>query len=305
MSERVGVISESVEATGFSLSGKLKDYALLTKVRLAALVVFSSAIALAMASDGHASWLDIAMICLGGFLTTGASNALNQVIEKDFDLLMNRTMNRPLPQERMSVIEALLVAGVMGVGGIGLLWIYFNQLAALFAALALLSYAFIYTPMKRYSPVAVVVGAVPGALPPLIGWVAATGHLEMGALAMFAIQFVWQFPHFWAIAWVSHDDYTRAGYKLLPSAEGRNKSSALQTLIVTALILPVGFWPLYLGIAGWMSASVVTAAGLFFFLQSVELYRTCSTQAARRLMFGSFFYLPVVQLALYFDHLTL
>jgi heme o synthase len=305
VSERIGAIGQSIETTGFSLSAKLRDYALLTKVRLSLLGVFSSAIAYAMASSGHIDWVSIVVICLGGFLTTGASNALNQVIEKDFDLLMNRTMNRPLPQERMSVIEALLVAGVMGVAGIGLLWIYFNQLAALFAALALLSYAFIYTPMKRYSPLAVVVGAVPGALPPLIGWVAATGSLSMEALAMFAIQFVWQFPHFWAIAWVSHDDYTKAGYKLLPSAEGRTKSSALQTLIVTALILPVGLWPLYLGVTGWMSAAVVTAAGLFFFLQSVELYRSCSVAAARRLMFGSFFYLPVVQLALYFDHLTL
>lgn len=288
-----------------AVGSKLKDYALLTKVRLSLLVVFSSAIGYAMAMGGHVDWLSMTVICLGGFLTTGASNALNQVIEKDFDKLMARTVNRPLPQERMTVIEALLLAGLMGVGGIGLLWIYFNALAALFAALALFSYAFIYTPLKRYSPIAVAVGAVPGALPPLIGWVAATGTLGIEAIVLFAIQFLWQFPHFWAIAWVSHDDYTRAGYKLLPSAEGRDKSSALQTVVFTVFLFVSGFWPFYLGIAGTMSLVVVTGVGLFFLLQSIELYRSCTTAAARRLMFGSFFYLPVVQLALYFDHITL
>ena len=269
------------------------------------LVVFSSAIGYAMAMHGHIDWVSMTIICLGGFFTTGASNALNQVIEKDFDKLMSRTANRPLPQERMSTIEALLVAGLMGVSGIGMLWIYFNALAAVFAALALFSYAFIYTPLKRYSPIAVAVGAVPGALPPLIGWVAATGSLSMEALALFAIQFLWQFPHFWAIAWVSHDDYTRAGYKLLPSAEGCDKSSALQAVVFTALLFVAGFWPYYLGVTGLMSLFVIGGVGLFFLLQSIELYRSCSMAAARRLMFGSFFYLPVVQLALYFDHLTL
>ena len=304
MSERIEITN--AEASFHQAVGsKLKDYALLTKVRLSLLVVFSSAVGYAMATGGNMDWLSMTVICLGGFLTTGASNALNQVIEKDFDKLMTRTADRPLPQERMTVIEALLIAGLMGVAGIGLLWIYFNALAALFAALALFSYAFIYTPLKRYSPIAVAVGAVPGALPPLIGWVAATGTLGMEAIVLFAIQFLWQFPHFWAIAWVSHDDYTRAGYKLLPSEEGRDKSSALQTLIFTALLFVSGFWPFYLGFAGTMSLVVVTGVGLFFLLQAVELYRSCTTSAARRLMFGSFLYLPVVQLALYFDHITL
>ncbi|MEO6168887.1 MAG: protoheme IX farnesyltransferase, partial [Chitinophagales bacterium] len=180
---------------------------------------------------------------------------------------------------------------------------YFNQLAALFSALALLSYAFIYTPLKRFSPIAVFVGAIPGALPPLIGWVAFTGHLSPVAFALFGIQFMWQFPHFWAIAWVGYDDYMKAGYKLLPSKEGRSKFSAIQIMFYALALIPVSLLPAVLGISGIVSAVIVLLCGIVFLTQTIILIRQCSIEAAKKLMFGSFFYLPIVQLAIYFDRI--
>src|SRR6185369_9057421 len=168
--------TERIEFTSL-ISAKLKDYAQLMKFRLSMLVVFSSGIGYLMGLTGVINWQGFIMICIGGMLTSGASNALNQVIEKDFDRLMKRTANRPLPTERMTSIEALLFAGILAVSGIGTLWIYFNEAAALLSAVALLTYAFIYTPLKRFSPIAVYVGAIPGALPPMIGYVAATNLL--------------------------------------------------------------------------------------------------------------------------------
>lgn len=267
------------------------------------LVIFSSVIGFLMAADGNWEWPSMLLLILAGFLTTASSNALNQVIEKDYDRLMKRTSNRPLPAERMTNAEALLAAGIFGVAGITIFWVYFNQLAALFSAIALLSYAFIYTPLKRFSPVAVLVGAIPGALPPLIGWVSATGLLSPIAFALFGIQFMWQFPHFWAIAWVGHDDYMRAGYKLLPSKEGRSKFSAVQIMLYILVLIPVSLVPAWMEISGISSAIIVLVCGIVFLVQSVALFRQCSNEAARKLMFGSFFYLPIVQLAIYFDRL--
>ena len=265
------------------------------------LVVFSSGVAFMIAEKGSIDWNYFWVLMLGGFLTTAASNAINQVIEKDYDALMNRTQNRPLPQQRLLPIEALLVAGIMGVSGIGLLWIYFNQIAALLSAIALLSYAFIYTPLKRFSPIAVFVGAFPGAIPPMIGWVAATGHLDATAFMLFGIQFMWQFPHFWSIAWVCYDDYLKAGYKLLPSKEGRSQFSAIQISLYIIALIPVSLMPSYLGLIGIISTIIILACGLLFLYQSINLVREKSIKAARQLMFGSFFYLPIVQLAIFFD----
>jgi protoheme IX farnesyltransferase len=289
--------------TGLLLSAKLRDYAQLIKLRLSLLVVFSSVIGFLMAANGNWEWPQLILMILAGLLTTASSNALNQVIEKDFDRLMLRTANRPLPTERMTTMEALLAAGIFGVAGITIFWIYFNQLSALFSAIALLSYAFIYTPLKRFSPIAVFVGAVPGALPPLIGWVSATGHLSVVAFILFGIQFMWQFPHFWAIAWVAHDDYTKAGYKLLPSKEGRTRFSALQILFYILVLIPVSLMPAWLGISGIISAIIVFICGGVFLFQAVALFKNCTIDAAKKLMFGSFFYLPIVQLALYFDRI--
>src|ERR1043165_9751980 len=275
---------------------KLKDYGQLAKFRLASLVVFSSSIGFLIAVNGAWQWSQLILFLVAGFLVTAASNALNQVIEKDFDRLMNRTMNRPLPADRMSVMEALLVAGIFAVGGLSIFLVYFNALSAILAALALLTYAFIYTPLKRFSSIAVFVGAIPGALQLLIGVVSATGTFTAIGVALFAIQFLWQFPHFWSIAWVSNDDYVRAGYHLLPSKEGRTKFSALQNVLYILALIPVSMIPLWLGMAGWFSALIVLLCGILFLYQSIMLYKECSVVVARRLMFGSFLYLPVVLL---------
>ncbi|MBX7141564.1 MAG: heme o synthase [Chitinophagales bacterium] len=296
------VRTEKLSVSALILS-KMKDYGQLAKFRLSSLVVFSSLIGYLFAANGGWEWSQLILFLAGGFLVTASSNALNQVIEKEFDRLMNRTMKRPLPDERMSVMEALLTAGVFGVGGITIFLVYFNQLSAILSALALLTYAFIYTPLKRFSPIAVFVGALPGALPPLIGIVSAAGSITTLGLSLFAIQFLWQFPHFWAVAWVAYDDYVRAGYHLLPSRSGRTKFSALQTVFYIIALIPVSLVPAWFGFTGVVSAVVVLLCGLVFLFQALNLFRECTVPAARKLMFGSFFYLPVVLLALYLDRI--
>jgi protoheme IX farnesyltransferase len=176
-------------------------------------------------------------------------------------------------------------------------------LSAVLAALAFFSYAFIYTPLKRFSPTAVLVGAFPGALPVLIGSVSAAGSITTFAWLLFAIQFVWQFPHFWSIAWVAFEDYNRAGYHLLPSSSGRSGRSAWYNIMYISVLIPVSLLPWYFELAGNFSALVISVTGILFLWQAIQLFRKQTESAARQLMFGSFFYLPIVQLALYFDKL--
>lgn len=286
-----------------AIKAKLADYAQLIKLRLAIIVVFSAGIGFLFGNSGAMDWGGFFLVMLGGFFITGAANALNEVIEKDFDKLMSRTENRPLPSNRMSVMEALLIAGILSIAGLFLLAFFFNVLSALIGALSLLIYAFIYTPLKRYSSFAVFVGAIPGALPPLIGWVAATGSLHFFALLLFTIQFLWQFPHFWAIAWIAHDDYSRAGYDLLPSKGGKCRESAIMNIIYSGILIPASLMPYLFGYTGWISAIVLGVAGSIFMYQSFKLFKDLTDQSARKLMFGSFFYLPVVLLALIIDKL--
>lgn len=275
---------------------RLTDYAVLTKVRLSLLVVFSAAIGYVF-SGVTIQASPMLVLILGGLLVTASSNAINQVLEKDTDKLMPRTLNRPLPTSRMSTLEAVIAAGIMGVTGIALLSFYFNTLAGVLSALSLLSYAFVYTPLKRITPLAVFVGAFPGAFPVLIGYVCAVGVIDFQAMILFSVQFLWQFPHFWAIAWVSFEDYLKGGFMLLPSASGRSRSSAMQCLLYCAFLLIVSMMPYFLGLISLPGATVVFLAGSIFFYQAYRLYQYTSIAAARQLMFGSFIYLPVVQLA--------
>lgn len=280
---------------------KFSDYVQLIKPRLSVLVVLSAVISLCYASKGNIVWIDIVMLVIGGFLTTGGANGLNQVIEKDTDKLMTRTQDRPLPSGRMSMSQALTASIGMGVIGVSILGFYFNPMAAGLGLFSILSYAFIYTPLKQKTPFAVFVGAFPGAIPPMLGWVAATNNFGMEAGIFFLIQFIWQFPHFWAIAWVLDDDYKKGGFSLLPSSGGRDKSSAFQTMLYTLILIPVSLLPVKFGMGGMALAVVSLVCGGIFFLQSVKLYRECSVKAAQRLMFGSFLYLPIVQLTLLID----
>ena len=282
------------------ISQKIKDYAMLAKFRLSFLVVFSAVIGYTFGVTGFYNIASIFWLALGGILVTGASNAINQVIERDIDKLMTRTQNRPLPTERMSALEAIVAAGVMGISGILILTIYFNAIAGVLAAVSLLSYAFVYTPLKRVSSIAVFVGAIPGALPPAIGYVCATGKIDFIAALLFSIQFIWQFPHFWAIAWVQHDDYKKAGIMLLPSASGKTRMSAIQNVIYCSVLLVVSMMPYFLGMVGSIASVVIAAVGAMFLLMAWNHYRSCDDKDARILMFGSFLYLPVMQLALVF-----
>jgi protoheme IX farnesyltransferase len=279
---------------------KIRDYAQLLKLRLASLVVFSAVVTYFMAADS-ASWITAAWLTLGGFLVTGSSNAFNQIIEKELDRKMDRTLGRPLPQQRLSEGEAIVFSSVIGAAGIWILWEFMNPLSGLLGVGALVSYVVIYTPLKRITPFAVFVGAFPGAIPPMLGWVAGTGEMSVQALVVFLIQFMWQFPHFWALAWILDDDYKKAGFQMLPSAGGRNKASAMQTMVYTAGLLPIGLMPYFFKMAGPVSAFITVICGIYFMIRSIQLYQSLEISDARKLLYASFVYLPVVQLALLLD----
>lgn len=283
-------------------ASRLSDYNKLAKPRLASLVVFSAVISYMYAAS-EINWTKALLLAIGGFLVTGASNAINQIIEKDTDKLMSRTQNRPLPQERITVNEAWVVAVIMAVIGTFILWEYLNPLCAYYGFGALVVYTVIYTPLKKVSSLAVFVGAFPGAVPPMLGWVAESGKFGLEPGLLFAIQFIWQFPHFWAIAWVLDEDYKKAGFQLLPSKSGRSKASAYQILFYSIGLIPIGVMPYLFGMSGMVSAIIITICGILFTWQSYKLLKTCDVKDASRLMFASFIYLPIVQIALLLDKL--
>lgn len=287
------------------IAGKLKDYLKLIKVSLSIMVVFSSVICFLLAGHVDLNYENplrmSLLLALGGILVTGSANAINQVVEKNTDAIMMRTSSRPIAAGRMSETEGWIFAVVTGLAGIFLLGYYFNWLAAGLSAFSLFLYAFIYTPLKKVNAVAVLVGAFPGALPCLIGWAAGEGSLTAGGWILFLLQFLWQFPHFWAIAWIAHKDYSTAGFKLLPSQEGPTKFTALQTVIYSLLLLPVGIIPYFIGMSGWVSLIIILLANLFMIGRCITLYRDMEVGSARKVMFGSYIYLPVVLLALLAD----
>jgi len=283
------------------LIAKLKDYAILVKVRLNLTVVFSSAMGYLLAVGANDFLLSLIFLSIAGFCVTASANALNQIIEKDYDKLMKRTANRPLATGRMGVTEALLVAGVLGVGGILLLWYMFNDLTALIGAVSLLSYAFIYTPLKRIHPIAVLVGAIPGALPPMIGWVAATGVMSIEAYTLFAIQFLWQFPHFWAIAWLGAEEYAKAGYKLQPVSEARSQKTAIHIIVYILFLIAVTLTPILFQMSSIYFAAVALLLGAFFLYYGINLFKKCDNKAALHLMLASVVYLPLLQILMVLD----
>ena len=257
-------------------------------------------------------WWNILILTFAGLCITGSANAINQAVEKDTDAQMKRTANRPVASGRMSQQTAYAFAIITGMVGVGLMAYQFNILSAVLSALSLFLYAFIYTPLKKVNSIAVLVGAFPGAIPCLIGWVAATNEISpiaafivdgktysnASGYALFLIQFLWQFPHFWAIAWVSHTDYSKVGFKLLPADKGPTKFTALQAVMYAVLMVPIGFLPNYFKITGEWSMWVVLVANIFMVVQCVRLYQNMGVPAARRVMFSSYIYLPIVYLAL-------
>ncbi len=286
---------------------KVKDYLLLIKPSLSIMVVFSSVMSFALTkgSESYVSfWKMILLLFAGGLLVTGSANAINQVVEKDTDAQMKRTAKRPIASGRLSVNEGWAFAIITGALGVFILGNWFNWLSAGLAAFSLFLYAFIYTPLKKVNSIAVLMGAVPGALPCLIGWAAGDNNLGIGGWVLFAFQFFWQFPHFWAIAWVAHKDYSSVGFKLLPADEGPTKFTALQTIIYSLLLVPVSLAPFYTGMCsyndlmGKISLALITLSNLFMIGRCVTLYRKMDVGSARKVMFGSYLYLPVVMLAM-------
>ena len=286
---------------------KIKDYLQLMKPSLSIMVVFSSIISflLTQGSENYVDiWKMIFLLFAGGMLVTGSANAINQVVEKETDALMKRTAKRPVASGRMSVTEGWIFSIITGALGVYILGNYFNWLAAGLAAFSLFLYAFIYTPLKKVNSIAVLVGAVPGALPCLIGWAAGDNNLSIGGWVLFAFQFFWQFPHFWAIAWVAHKDYSAAGFKLLPADKGPTKFTALQTILYSLILIPVTLAPFFVGMCsyddtqGIISLVLIGIANLFMTGRCVTLYKKMDVGSARKVMFGSYMYLPVVMLAL-------
>ena len=291
-------------STSFALASKAKDYFLLIKFTLSFMVVFSTVVSYLLAPNIRFDLLQVLLLFAGGMLVTGSANAINQILEKDTDAMMMRTAKRPLASGRMTVKEAWIFVIVSAVLGCYIMYT-FSLEAALLSLFSLLLYGFVYTPLKKINSIAVLVGAVPGALPCLIGWVASFGEGQenswTGGWILFAIQFLWQFPHFWAIAWVAHKDYSAAGFKLLPSDKGPTKFTALQTIMYSVMMIPIGILPYYYQLSGITSMWILLGCNLFMVFASIQLFRKMDVASARKVMFSSYFYLMIVLLSLYAD----
>jgi protoheme IX farnesyltransferase len=294
------IASDHSFSSGALVASKAKALFELLKFRLAALVAFSGAFGYSLAVP-TINWPMLGLFCLAAIGITGAANIINQIIEKDLDKLMKRTANRPLPSGRLTVHEATVWGVFLGVTSLLTFAFFFNITTALLAALSTILYGFVYTPLKRVGPIAVFVGAIPGAFPPMIGWIAATNHFGLEPGILFAIQFFWQFPHFWAIAWVLDEDYKRAGFKMLPSKGGKDLNTTIQIMIWTLCLIPIGWLPYQLSMTGIDSAFIATVFGVLFLAQTFHLMRKCTDKTALQLMFGSFIYLPIVQIAFLID----
>lgn len=275
-------------------------------MRLTLTVVFSASVAFLIGSrmQGEIIWVNWLVLTIGGFLVTSSANGFNEIIERDLDKLMTRTEDRPLPSGRMTSGQALVLSLLMGIIGTYIL-VGLNFLTGVLSVFSILLYAFLYTPLKRKSPIAVFVGAFPGALPPLIGYFAAFHQpsITIVPLVLFAIQFVWQFPHFWSIAWVLDEDYRKAGFRLLPTTK-RDKVSAFMVLITTLIMIPVSLLPWILGFGGYYVATFSLAGALLFSWYGLQLFLKRDVASARKVMFTSFIYLPLMQLILLFNLLV-
>jgi protoheme IX farnesyltransferase len=277
---------------------KFKTYLIFIKFRLSFLVILSAISGYLFA--GGVNLTELSFLIIGGILVTGASNGANQIWEQNLDKLMNRTNRRPLPLGLMSNSEAYAIVIVSLVVGIALLYLI-NIYSALLGLFAFVSYVFVYTPLKQVSPWAVFVGAFPGAIPPFLGAIAATNDFGLLPGVLFFVQFTWQFPHFWAIAWILHEDYQRAGFYLLPSKSGKSKFSAFQIMVYSLALIPFSLIPWLMGWCGNITLVVASVLGILFFVYSYRLYSTLEDKDARKLMFASFVYLPIIQFVYVFD----
>jgi protoheme IX farnesyltransferase len=286
----------------------VKDYFLLVKFTLSFMVVFSTIISYLLAPNVSFDLIQVLLLFTGGILVTGSANTINQILEKETDAMMKRTATRPIASGRMTSSEAWVFVGISGTIGVYIMST-FSPEAAWLSLLSLILYGFVYTPLKKVNSVAVLVGAIPGALPCLIGWVASfkdgNENSWVGGWILFAIQFLWQFPHFWAIAWVAHKDYSSAGFKLLPSDKGPTKFTAIQTIMYSALMIPIGLLPFMYHISGEISMWILLACNLYMVYASVILFLKMDIPSARKVMFSSYFYLMIVFISLYADKIKI
>ena len=281
------------------------NFVAITKARLAISVVFSTIAGylLGVESWESSNWLTVLLLIIGGYCMVGASNVFNQVIEVDLDALMDRTKNRPLPAGDITKNQAILLGSVLTAIGLIILFCI-NPKTAMFAAISIFMYVSLYTPLKTVTPLSVFVGAFPGAIPYMLGWVAATGHFGIEAGALFMIQFFWQFPHFWAIGWFLYDDYKKAGFFMLPTGE-RDKKTALQTILYTIWMILASLIPV-LGITGRLyltkvSAVIVFVLGIWMLFAAIKLYKEMDAKAARKLMIVSVTYISLIQIIFVLD----
>ena len=288
-----------IRTASVTLGDWIQDIELLVKFRLSSFVVFSSLVAYSIAAGSGMRLIPFLVLTAGGFLITFAANILNEILEADYDRMMERTSNRPLAAKRWTSSSALVLAGIFSLLGIVLLALL-NPLTSFLGTVSLVTYAFIYTPLKRYSTVAVLVGAIPGALPVMIGMIAHDGVITSGALFLFAIQFIWQFPHFWSIGFLSYDQYRNAGYKILPEENGQIDSRlGSQALIYTCLLLPVILIGFLMGLITSFGAVGLTLVSTFFIWKSWSFYKQFDRASARALMFSSFIFLPLALMVLW------
>lgn len=280
----------------------LSDFKEITKMRLALSVVFSSLAGYLLGVD-TVSLKTLILLALGGYFMVGASNAYNQIIEKDLDALMQRTKNRPIPSGRMSVTTAFIIATLFTILGIAILYVI-NKQTAMFGAISIFLYTCAYTPLKTKTPLAVFVGAIPGAIPFMLGWVAATDDFGIEPGTLFALQFFWQFPHFWAIGWFLFDDYKKGGFYMLPTGK-QDKGTAVQTIMYTIWTIIVSIIPVF-GFTGRLELSIpstiiVFLLGLWMLYYAIRLFRIMTEKAARQLMLVSVSYITLVQIVYVID----
>lgn len=288
----------STNYSGQLFSFSFRDFLILIKHRLTSTVVFSAGIGYILGTRANFNWLDFFLVLTSGFFITAGANIANQVIEKDTDRLMTRTQNRPVATGKIHPAVASAFSILFGIIGVSLLAFFTNSLSAVIALSSFISYAFIYTPLKRKSRISVLIGAFPGAAPTIIGYTAALGTIDELGILLFVIQFIWQFPHFWAIAWNLDDDYRKAGIFMLPSKKGRSKSTALITLAVTSGLLLSSLYLIFFMEANIVAGILIGLLSINFIHQAYKLYLRMDLKAAKKLMFGSFYYLPLVQLIL-------
>jgi len=288
--------------SSFSKTSIISDFKEITKMRLSLSVVFSSIAGYLLAAD-TVSFYILLLLAFGGYFMVGASNAFNQIIEKDLDALMERTKNRPIPAGRLSVSSAFILATIFTILGITILYVI-NPKTAMFGAISIFLYTCAYTPLKTKTPLSVFVGAIPGAIPFMLGWVAASNDFGIEPGTLFMLQFFWQFPHFWAIGWFLHDDYKKAGFNMLPTGK-RDKATAVQTILYTVWTIIVSILPVF-GFTGKLQLTIVGAIavfllGLVMLYYAIQLFKKMTAVAARQLMLASVLYITLVQIIYVLD----